>query len=376
MDDFLKNLKTVMAPYKVGSQPGYLKTNGEAKQLSNRWDDNEVKASALRDKIRKDTGGKVEVTDSVNNEQSLLGILKSYMQMKNHGEGNLLPNNVIVFDPYPNRVTFGGIVGQYWPEQGTEKSRDPIAVRNTSWGGKLDTETDESGNRFHPVKDGSAMRTITHELAHGAQFNYDDAASRYLASIDEDAKKYDKKYSSSDLIRPALAEVKYALPKVFDTVFGTHIVPTYKEWTKMTSETAAKFWEDYFDDEALSIGSKMRLDAMDKYSELLSKQNKSNTSQGIFEQAAKNTGFNSVDEANASISEYAATNWNEAFAEAYSDVLLNGDKAKPYSKELIRLYSEAADKWAKDFKDDVPMQVDMLKKLMDVSPLKKALVEK
>lgn len=63
----------------------------------------------------------------------------------------------------------------------------------------------------------------------------------------------------------------------------------------------------------------------------------------IFKEAAKNTGYDSVEDAISYISGYAQTNYAEAIAEAYSDVLLNGNKAGGFSKELIKLLSERAD---------------------------------
>ena len=380
MDDFRNNLKLTLAPYKVGAAPRYLKTDGETKQIEGGFGNNEVKASALRDTIRKRTGGKVEVADSINNENSLLGILRSYMRMKNYGNGNLVPDNVTVFDPKPGtvRVLSGGVGGEYWNQGGLKSSRDPIAILDTSWNPGNTPELDTGENRFHPVTGNNVNATSQHELAHAAQFAYDTMPQRYHSRLLEDVNKYKDKYSAGDIIYDSLSKVKYAVPKLFDAMFGTHIVPTYKEWADMTDENAAAFWADNF--KSLKDGysydtmaEKMAKSASDKTKDFFDSHTgwkHPENPDGLFEQAAKNTGFNSVDEANASISGYAKSDWTEAFAEAYSDVLLNGDKATPYSKELIRLYSEAVDKWAKRFREnEMPMQLSMLKKLMDVSPI-------
>lgn len=376
-----------MAPYKVGAMPKYLKTNGEVKKLENDWGDNEVKASALRDIIKKKTDGRVEVTDSINNENSLLGILRSYMRMKNYGNGNLVPDNVRVYDPEPDRVVVLGrtIGGEYFHEGGTKNSPDLIAIPDTSLNAGRPPELDTREDRFHPIKDNNKEYIVTHELAHAAQEAHDGMKNRYVQRALDDAEKYKDKYSADDIMKYSLSQLKYTIPKLFDTVFGTHIVPTYEEWGNMTDENAAAFWKDNFKslDDGYSyetvftkkfneLGDKLSpfdWSASDEYKEL-----ESDRGHSLFEKAARNAGFNSVDEANRSISRYADASWAEAFAEAYSDVLLNGDKATPYSQELIRLYSEAADKWSKKFRsDEMPMQVDMFKKLMDVSPLKDTL---
>lgn len=376
MADFRDNLKLVMAPYKVGAMPKYLKTTGDAKKLEDSWGNNEVKASALRDVIEEKTGGRVKVTDSIDNENSLLGILRSYMRMKNYENGNLVPDNVTIFDPDPSTVKIfgGGLAGEYWDHGGTKKTRDPIAILDTSLTTGEPQKLDTSENRFHPTTGDTVERAAVHELAHGAQYAYDNMPQRYVQRVKEDAKKYENKYGAGDILVKAISDVVYAVPKLFDTVFGTHIVPTEEEWWDMEDGFASNFWANNFK----TLGDKDYGVSYDSVGHDMQQaaSKKSNSididrPRNLFEQAAKNTGFSSVDEANRSISRYADWNWTEAFAEAYSDVLLNGDQAKPYSKELIRLYSEAADKWAKEFRsDEMPMQVDMLKKLMDVSPLK------
>lgn len=82
----------------------------------------------------------------------------------------------------------------------------------------------------------------------------------------------------------------------------------------------------------------------------------------LFEKAAKNVGYDNIKDAAATISGYAnsdakdeseqgdnpRTDWGDlagfrftdVFAEAYTDVLYNGDSAQPYSKELVKLVSE------------------------------------
>lgn len=91
-----------------------------------------------------------------------------------------------------------------------------------------------------------------------------------------------------------------------------------------------------------------RIDAAEKYNKLhnIFEDNGGNAFD-MFKQAAKNTGFKNVEDAVASISSYALNDAYEAFAEAYVDVLYNKGNAKPFSKELIRLYNDQVDRLAK-----------------------------
>lgn len=93
--------------------------------------------------------------------------------------------------------------------------------------------------------------------------------------------------------------------------------------------------------------------------------------QEIFDIAARNTGYDTPQDAAASISRYALEdaeedaekggldakkNWSpnyrrmpEVFAEAYTDVLYNKDYASNYSKELIKLYTNYINDYNKTF---------------------------
>lgn len=369
MEDFRQNLKMVMAPYKIGAMPKTLNKDGTVKSAE------QVKIDALKSVIRDRSNGKVEVDDSVTNEDSLLGILRSYMRLKNYGNGNLTPDNVLVGDSTPSSRSLFGLQGTAEHSAGNQNHPDIIDILGTNLGNAFrPTEKDLSDKRWNSTQ--SIDSVPTHEFAHTAQFAYDDAPRRYADRLITEADQYEGKYSADDVIKDSLSKMKYVIPKLFDTVFGTHIVPTEEEWGNMTDENAARFWEDNFKSindgySYKTVREKKISDAFDKI-ENAEKQfaESGETTPDLFEKAAKNTGFDSVDEANASISQYAASSWAEAFAEAYSDVLLNGDDARPYSKELIRLYSEAADKWSEKFGRSVPTQLRMLKQLMDVSPLK------
>lgn len=96
--------------------------------------------------------------------------------------------------------------------------------------------------------------------------------------------------------------------------------------------------------------------------------------QEIFDIAARNTGFDTVQDAAASISDYALedaeydnekgglsekSNWSpsyrrlsELFAEAYTDFIYNGDNASKYSKELIKQYLNYVNEYNKTFNDN------------------------
>lgn len=60
----------------------------------------------------------------------------------------------------------------------------------------------------------------------------------------------------------------------------------------------------------------------------------------IAKRAADNLGFDTVEKAFSTISDYATENIDEGFAEAYTDVLLNGINAKSFSKELMSQYMQ------------------------------------
>lgn len=100
--------------------------------------------------------------------------------------------------------------------------------------------------------------------------------------------------------------------------------------------------------------------------------------QEIFDIAAKNTGYKTVQEAAASISGYAekdakediengglkaSSNWSsnylrlpEVFAEAYVDYLYNKDNASEYSKELIKLYANYINDYNSTFDNKVNLE--------------------
>ena len=124
------------------------------------------------------------------------------------------------------------------------------------------------------------------------------------------------------------------------------------------------FGKDYELTETDSVGYQIMNDANEKYSKWVKEnEEKSGTfdSLGIFDKAAKNAGFDSLEDAAASISGYAGERYqgsfvvngnripydyvdkDEVFAEAYTDVLLNGEDAAKFSKELIGLFREYAD---------------------------------
>lgn len=135
----------------------------------------------------------------------------------------------------------------------------------------------------------------------------------------------------------------------------------------------ADFWYDYYkplDWKYDTVEEKMRDSAYDKSEEWQQKHQGDSWSiqTNLFKKAADNLGFKSVEDAVSTISEYATNNNTEAFAEAYTDVLINGDNAKPYSKELIKLYMEVADDAAKAFGKNKPTQLKLFQELTNLFP--------
>ena len=127
------------------------------------------------------------------------------------------------------------------------------------------------------------------------------------------------------------------------------------------------FGKDYELNEYDSVGHQIMKEANDKYNKWVEENREkfgTGSTLGIFDTAAKNAGFDSLEDAAASISGYAGQRYqdsivmngeefqydyvdkDEVFAEAYTDVLLNGEDAAKFSKELIKLFREYTDKWA------------------------------
>lgn len=127
------------------------------------------------------------------------------------------------------------------------------------------------------------------------------------------------------------------------------------------------------------------------YAERVKRQNFQNTHsslQELFDKAAENLGYKNLQEAVAGVSGYAQSNaedeaagnikrpanWSpgvrlpEVFAEAFTDVLYNKDKAAPYSKELINLYLNYVNDYEKTFGAKANNNIDSLKQAFWILP--------
>lgn len=72
----------------------------------------------------------------------------------------------------------------------------------------------------------------------------------------------------------------------------------------------------------------------------------------LYYRAANESGFGEdLDKATESVSKYATTDLHEAFAEAFADVLVNGDDAATFSKRLVDLYSQESKGRSKKLQD-------------------------
>ena len=339
--------------------------------------------------IERLSGGKVKAYDSIDSPGTLAEIYRSLKRMQEHGNGNLVPDEVNIGDPDPGAMLLGGGV-QGWYDDNNQYSHmdyrpDEIALLGTSFPGfqslkqKWSLESGHNSGSYKHLGDG----IITHELAHAAESAYRFGDFRERQRDRAEADKYEGQYSAEDLIKQGLGTAstilggaKYAIPILFDKIFGTHLVPTEEEYNEMPEGIASKFWADYIyppDNSIKSIKEKKLDELYKRTNDWGNDMLHSDDHQGdLFKRAANNLGFKNTKEAIATISEYANTNYTEAFAEAYTDVLLNGTNAKPFSQELIRLYSEAADKYTDKYKGKKKsIQMEMLNKLIDVLPIDK-----
>lgn len=309
--------------------------------------------------------------------------------------GNLRPGYVQIQDPKPESLSLFGTAGVTEPSGGSLEDPDRVTLYGTNFPEFVQGEADyakESG--WHPTNN----LPTQHEMGHAVEYNYNYAPGRWANNVASQADNYNEQYSTGDIFDSAARQVKYAIPKIVDKVFGTHIVPTEEEWEEMTDDKAQNFWADMFwrnidagrGDGYDTVGHSLVEDieeTRDEWEEAREEAgasgvgaihpnflNKEQPWEGdpgdLFRQAARNAGYSNVQEAMGSISGYAGTSPHEAFAEAYDDVLTNGDNATPFSRELIRVYTKAADKWG----DRVPskdsdLQAKLLSGMLHIVPM-------
>lgn len=267
-----------------------------------------------RQAILDTSGGKVTVGDSVTNPGFLTILQRSLNRMNHQGDGNLVPNYTNVYDPEPNRYKWSGIMGSTTHAGGMAQT-DPrkVSIWNTNFTGPSEHRVSERGwnTGGYPGED----YVTTHELSHAAQLATDDML--YKWHVDENSKAREKlnSYPIGYLFRDMMADFLAGI-----------------------TNGAIGIWPD-----EPSIGDKMLEELNDKYAQY-SREFDGADLETLIDQAAANLGMDPTT-AISTVSEYAKADNYETFAEAYTDVLLNGDNAAPFSKELIRLYNEKIAYW-------------------------------
>lgn len=304
--------------------------------------------------ISKASGGRITIDDTITDPYYLSQIHRSVDRMFNYGNRNLIPDSVTISDPNPGSMRFGGFNARgvaYNKGRESTPIADSIELLGTFFPGVIVSEGKESLERgFHTGGATGEDIVPTHELAHTSKYAVDGANSRWLRQQLQEAEKNMNKYPIEKLFQQAVARL-----------FGQNYELTEKD----------------------SVGERIYREAYDKFHNRFSE---TKSSWEIFDEAVENTGFSNLKEAAASISGYAGYQYpskltlegdegpstyvdrEEIFAEAYTDVLMNGDKAKPFSKELIRLYSEEADRVARMTGRNKDIRVKEFRELFDSVP--------
>lgn len=297
-----------------------------------------LSAEEQRNIISNITDGKVEIDPDVTNQESLTDIIRSINRMYEKGN-NLTPGKVnitkLLREDYANSPLTDVYGLAYDNEPGVPDTIKIYSLDNPQLRRRDEAKAAET--KWSPNNPYLGEFIPTHELSHTAQFNANGILKEWFAKKEDDAKKYANKYTPSQLFQKAIRNT-----------FGLSDDLSYEDSLghKMLNDTKEQYekWHKEFSDELYG-----NFDDKD----------------GIFGIAAKNLGFDSVNEAAKTVSDYAGyeivepyyvdgerkeykyIDESELFAEAYADVLLNDDEAAPYSKEIIKLYKNLLDKWEK-----------------------------
>ena len=275
-----------------------------AREVQKEYDEANAQVAPLKEEIRESSNGRINVDKTIYNREQLERILSAVNEMKNFNGGVLFPGDTDMSNAYFAGNTLG-LYLQHGDSNDT-RGRDLILLDNANNVGRNDeiAKTDvEYG--WHPRSgDKNESSTHVHEMAHAAHKN--------------------------------------ALRKTTDP--------------SLTLNYAEKAKRQNFRDTHPAL-------------------------QQIFETAAKKLGYNTVLEAAESISGYAASDvWNEyenktrnretdwrpnfrlpeVFAEAYTDVLYNKEKASPYSQELLKQYVDYMNDYNKTFTNGITQEMGIL----------------
>ena len=294
--------------------------------------DREIERTApIRKAIQRLSGDRIIVDSSIHNEDALKKIMTTVLKMQQFQDGALTPSYTTVKDPG----------SKWWKIEPYEDDLGQFWKGGYTLGEKLYSPNQPSGNKNAPYR-------ITLK-----DTNYEKLINDFNAGASIEDNWW---------------------PKTGDTVESPVITHEFAHSAQAESSKKVK-------------SPALAMDYVEK-SKRQKFQDTHNSLQEIFDIAAKNTGYKSLLEAAASISRYAAKdvvneslgknneakNWSpgrrlpEVFAEAYTDVLYNGENASPYAKELMRLSAE----YVKDYEDTFGKRdnknIDSFKKALNILP--------
>lgn len=282
--------------------------------------DEEIKRSApLRDVIEQLSDGRVVVDKGIYDEGTLKKVLTSVLKMKQFNDGVLFPAYTIVSDPgkkiWEDNPYVSGFIER--EQTGTKNSPYKVSIRNANLS-RINNWVAEQNedSTWHPkTGDKTEDPTIMHELSHSAQ------------------------YDANKKIKDPALTFDYAEKIKRQKFRDTHLSP-----------------QQLFDKAANNLGFKDAAEA----------------AMGVSGYAAEDAGYESWAISKGTLK--PVKNWSpqsrlpEVFAEAYTDVLYNGDKANQYSKELMRLYTDYVNDYEKTFGKNSNKNVDNFKHALGILP--------
>jgi hypothetical protein len=272
--------------------------------------------------------------------------------------GNLVPDKVKITDMYPGRYVFFNTPQGRAISWGDDlSSQDSVEINGLDFPNfRKSQEEEDYEEGFASSGKFPGEHVPTHELSHTADFATSRIIDKWIYEKQQEAKKNKNKYSVNELFKKAI-----------NSFFG----------------------RDYELGEPSSVGEKLLDEVYDKDNKWLEEDKKNgleNYPHNFLEIAAAEAGFDSVNDAAASISGYAGktysndyningedfhydyVNKKEVFAEAYTDVLINGDDAADFSKKLIGLWSDYADRWTDRTGVTKKKRAQELKQMFDILP--------
>lgn len=318
-----------------------------------------LSAEEQRDAISRMTDGRIEIDPNITNQESLTDIFRSINRMYEKGD-NLIPGKVNITKLLRSEYADSPLADSYGLAS-NKKPGVPDTIKIYSLDNPQLRRKDEAAaaeSKWSPNNPYLGEFVPTHELSHTAQFNANSILEDWLAEKEDEAKKYENKYTPSQLFQKAVRE------------------------------TLGRFGNLSYGD---SLGYKMLNDAKEQYEKWRKELSDEiygnfNDKDSIFGIAAKNLGFDSVNEAAKTVSGYAGYEivepyyYNgeqkeykyideaELFAEAYADVLFNEDEAAPYSKEIIKLYKNLVDKWEEKTGKAKDRRAKEIKQMFNILP--------